>query len=227
MREIILDTETTGLDPLTGHRLIEIGALEMKNRVLTGAKFHYYINPEREVSTEAYRIHGISSEFLKNKPLFVDIAAEFLDFIGDSKLVIHNAQFDIKFINHELSLLSRPSIDLESAVDTLMMARKMFPGMKNSLDSLCKRFNVDNSSRKFHGALKDAGLLAAVYVELTGGRQGRFNMLSATKTQQTARISGINISTKRELKVIAPTKEELKRHNEFLEKLTTNPAWLS
>lgn len=227
IREIIIDTETTGLDPREGHRIVEIGAFEMHNRVLTGAKFHYYINPEREMPTDAYRIHGISGEFLRNKPLFKDISSEFIQFVANSKLVIHNAQFDIKFLNHELSLINQPSIDINNAIDTLAMSRKMFPGAKTNLDALCKRFNIDNSMRQFHGALKDAALLAEVYVELTGGRQGSFNMVNINQQQKSMSIV---IATQRnnytkQFKVTLPTSEELRNHNHFLTTLSTQSDW--
>ena len=176
MREIILDTETTGLDPKDGHKVIEIGGVEMINKVLTGNKFHYYVNPERDVPQDAYRIHGISSEFLQDKPLFRDIAHEFINFINNAKLVIHNAQFDIKFLNYELTLLNLPSIDLAEVIDTLIIAKRAFPGARVNLDALCKRFKVDNTNRQFHGALKDAYLLSEVYVELSGGRQVSFSL---------------------------------------------------
>jgi DNA polymerase-3 subunit epsilon len=176
IREIILDTETTGLSPKDGHRIVEIGALEMVNKVLTGKQFHYYINPERSMPSEAYRVHGISEEFLKDKPLFKDVVEGFLEFIKEDSLVIHNAPFDIKFLNYEFSLVNKIPLELLNAIDTLPMARKKFPGARASLDALCKRFKVDNSARQFHGALKDAELLAGVYVELTGGRQSSFSM---------------------------------------------------
>ena len=228
IREIILDTETTGLEPLDGHRIVEIGALEMKNKVVTGNKFHFYVNPERDIPTEAYRIHGISGEFLKTKPLFIEIVDEFLEFIGNSRLVIHNAPFDIKFLNHELSRVSRPSLEPMRAIDTLIMARKMFPGARSSLDALCKRFKVDNSGRQLHGALKDAALLADVYVELTGGRQVTFNMASAKKESAEQNIAqaggGLNFSGSNKGLTIAPTKEELKKHKEFIEKIVS-PLW--
>src|ERR1700677_2124379 len=186
MREIILDTETTGLDPKAGHRLVEIGMLEMHNKSLTGKKFHFYLNPQRDMPMEAYRIHGLSSEFLADKPLFADIADDLLDFIQDTKLVIHNAVFDMKFINHELSLLDKPSIDMLNVIDTLAIARRAFPGAKTNLDALCRRFRVDNSSRKFHGALLDAELLSEVYVELMGGRQTSFSISLKEKKHDTA-----------------------------------------
>lgn len=226
IREIILDTETTGLEPTDGHRIVEIGALEMKNKVVTGNKFHFYLNPERDMPTEAYRIHGISGEFLKTKPLFIEIVDEFLEFIGNSRLVIHNAPFDIKFLNHELSRVSKPSLEQVRAIDTLVMARKMFPGARSSLDALCKRFKVDNSGRQMHGALKDAALLADVYVELTGGRQVTFDMASAKKNieQNTTRVSSSNFSSNNKSLVVAPTKEELKKHKEFITKIVS-PLW--
>lgn len=216
IREIILDTETTGLNPVDGHRIVEIGALEMVNRNLTGKKFHHYINPERAMPNEAYRIHGISEEFLKDKPLFKDVVQEFLEFIGESKLVIHNAAFDIKFLNHEFSLVKKPSLELSDAIDTLLLARKTFPGARATLDALCKRFKVDNSSRQFHGALKDAVLLAEVYVELTGGRQSSFSMQGDTSEKNLiSELSGIAMGNKL---VIYPTNEEKKHHEEFLKR---------
>lgn len=168
MREIILDTETTGLDPFTGHRIVEIGCIELIERNLTGNQFHCYINPCRDVPKEAYDVHGISSEFLLDKPLFADIATDFLSFIKDAKLIIHNAPFDMKFLNYELSLLKLSPLD-NIVVDTLKLARKRFPGAAASLDALCKRFNIDLSSRNKHGALIDSELLAYVYISLIGG----------------------------------------------------------
>ncbi|MFY9590027.1 DNA polymerase III subunit epsilon [Rickettsia endosymbiont of Halotydeus destructor] len=221
LREIILDTETTGLEPRDGHRIVEIGAIEMINKVLTGKHFHFYINPERNMPTEAYRIHGISGEFLKDKPIFQDIADDFLGFIADSKLVIHNAPFDIKFINHELSFLKNPpikSLELSNTIDTVVMARNMFPGSRVNLDALCKRYKVDNSSRQFHGALKDAALLAEVYVELTGGRQAAFSLTKPISTISTSIVNPLNASTQR-TKIVMPTQEELKIHKDFLAKI--------
>ncbi len=228
LREIILDTETTGLEPRDGHRIVEIGAIEMINKVLTGKHFHFYINPQRNMPTEAYRVHGISGEFLRDKPLFKEIAEDFLFFIGNSKLVIHNAAFDIKFINYELSLLNIADIEflkLSNAIDTLAIARKMFPGMKASLDALCKRYKIDNSARKLHGALKDAALLAEVYVELTGGRQVSFNLTNNKQQIQEVATKTANLEQKN-IVIIKPTKEELQKHKEFLEKILS-PLWLS
>lgn len=171
MREIILDTETTGLDPKSGHRIIEIGCVEMIDRVRTGNFFHTYINPERDVPIEAFRVHGISEEFLKDKPVFAKIIDDFHSFIEDAKLVIHNAAFDMKFLNHELEGHGKKTIPMINAIDTLLMARKKFPGSPANLDALCKRFKIDLSKRDKHGALLDAELLADVYIELLGGAQ--------------------------------------------------------
>lgn len=222
LREIILDTETTGLDPKGGHRIVEIGAIEMVNKVLTGKHFHFYLNPERDMPFEAYRIHGISGEFLKDKPLFHTIADDFLEFISDSKLVIHNAPFDVKFLNHELSLLKRAEVkllELEHAIDTLVMAKSMFPGSQYSLNALCKRFKVDNSGRQLHGALKDAALLAEVYVELTGGRQSVFKMLDKSSKVSNLSVNQLSNKTQRDTIIIKPTKEELQKHKEFVSKI--------
>ena len=206
IREIILDTETTGLSPKDGHRIVEIGALEMVNKVLTGKQFHYYINPERSMSSEAYRVHGISEEFLKDKPLFKDVVEDFLEFIKEDSLVIHNAPFDIKFLNYELSLVNKIQLELLNAIDTLPMARKKFPGARASLDALCKRFKVDNSARQFHGALKDAELLAGVYVELTGGRQSSFSM-QGVGLEKNIEETLLNVAIGNKL-VIHPSNEE-------------------
>ena len=171
MRQIVLDTETTGLSPQGGDRLVEIGCLEIVNQVATGATFHKYINPERDVPIEAFNVHGLSAERLSTEPKFAEVVDEFLDFIKDDPLIIHNASFDMGFINYELKLAGRVSIPPSRAVDTLLIARKRFPGSANSLDALCKRFGIDNSGRIKHGALLDAELLADVYLELMGGRQ--------------------------------------------------------
>ena len=218
MREIILDTETTGLDPKDGHKVIEIGGVEMINKVLTGNKFHYYVNPERDVPQDAYRIHGISSEFLQDKPLFKDIAHEFINFINNAKLVIHNAQFDIKFLNYELTLLNLPSIDLAEVIDTLIIAKRAFPGARVNLDALCKRFKVDNTNRQFHGALKDAYLLSEVYVELSGGRQVSFSLREIEDNIIMKEEQAIKYTGKGNRIIITPTDNELKEHNAFVSK---------
>ncbi|MGP9813057.1 DNA polymerase III subunit epsilon [Rhodopseudomonas sp. NSM] len=173
MREIVLDTETTGLDPLRGDRLVEIGCVEIYNRMPTGQTFHRYINPERDVPAEAFAVHGLSSEFLADKPLFAQVVDEFLEFIGDDPLVIHNASFDAGFLNAELARLSRGAIPRERLVDTLLLARRKHPGVSNRLDDLCSRYAIDNSRRTKHGALLDAELLAEVYIDLIGARQSQ------------------------------------------------------
>ena len=174
MREIVLDTETTGLDPQDGHRIVEIGAVELYNHLPTGKVYHQYINPVISMPDQAFAIHGLSDEFLSDKPIFSEIADDFLDFIGSAKLVIHNAAFDIKFINAELKNIELEEITFDRATDTLALARKKFPGSPASLDSLCRRFKIDNSARVVHGALLDSQILAEVYLELVGGKQPDF-----------------------------------------------------
>ncbi len=178
MREIVLDTETTGLDPLRGDRLVEVGCVEILNRMPTGQTFHRYINPERDMPAEAFAVHGLSAEFLSTKPLFHEIVDEFLEFIGDAPLVIHNASFDISFINAELDRIKRAAIPRERLVDTLLLARRKHPGVSNRLDDLCSRYAIDNSRRTKHGALLDAELLAEVYVDLVGARQSQLLLAS-------------------------------------------------
>jgi len=171
MREIVLDTETTGFEPSEGDRIVEIGAVELFNHLPTGRTYHQYINPKRNMPEAAFNVHGLSEEFLSDKPVFKDIAQEFTDFIKDSKLVIHNASFDMKFLNAELGWVNRPALPMHQAIDTLAIARRKFPGSPASLDALCRRFGIDNSSRTLHGALLDSEILAEVYLELVGGRQ--------------------------------------------------------
>lgn len=179
MREIVLDTETTGLDPATGDRIVEIGAVELVNKVATGRRYHVYINPERDMPDEAYRVHGLSSEFLADKPVFMQVVSDFIAFIADAPLVIHNAEFDIRFLDHELTKAGRPSLGMSRAVDTLALARRKHPGASNSLDSLCARYGINTAHRTLHGALLDANLLALVYLELCGGMQSSFALPSA------------------------------------------------
>ena len=226
-REIVLDTETTGLDPLYGHRIVEIGAIELINKVETGNKFHYYINPERDMPKEAYAIHGISTAFLNDKPRFLEIADEFLEFIQDSALVIHNAPFDIKFLNNEFSKINKPSLDGNSITDTLTIARKLFPGSRVSLDALCRRFKVDNSARDFHGALLDAQLLAEVYVEMLGGRQEKFvfsNLVKNNKESNDEIISAATYLSTFKSRIIYPNDGEQKEHKKMLKKIQ-NTKW--
>ncbi|NKB29288.1 MAG: DNA polymerase III subunit epsilon [Rhodobacteraceae bacterium] len=188
MREIVLDTETTGFDPGTGDRIVEIGAVELNGHIPTGRTYHQYINPERAMPDEAFQVHGLGDDFLRDKPKFAAIGQAFLDFIGDAKLVIHNAAFDIKFLNAELGWMKLPPIPWDQAIDTLEIARRKFPGSPASLDALCRRFNIDNSSRTLHGALLDSEILAEVYLELIGGRQPDFALAS----NQTTTVAGIS-----------------------------------
>lgn len=171
MREIVLDTETTGLDPSTGDRIVELGAVELVNHMPTGNTFHRHVNPQRAVPAEAAAIHGLTTSFLADKPVFSQVVGDLLEFLGDARLVIHNASFDMKFLNAELGWCGRPTLPAGRALDTLDLARRRFPGAQNSLDALCRRFGVDNSGRVHHGALLDSELLAEVYLELIGGRQ--------------------------------------------------------
>ncbi len=182
MREIVLDTETTGFDPFSGDRIVEIGAVELLNHVPTGNTYHQYINPERSMPQEAFEVHGLGDDFLRDQPVFAKVGQAFLDFIGDAKLIIHNASFDMKFLNAELGWMKLPKIPMEQAIDTLDMARKKFPGSPATLDALCRRFNIDNSARTLHGALLDSEILAEVYLELIGGRQPDFALGLAVQT---------------------------------------------
>jgi len=184
LRELVLDTETTGLDPNDGHRIVEVACLELINHLPSGRHFHKYVNPDRDMPTEAFGVHGLSEEFLKDHSSFADIADEFLTFIGADKLVIHNAGFDLKFLNAELRFAGQPSIDHGRAIDTLSMARRAFPGAQASLDALCRRFGIDNSARTKHGALLDAELLAEIYLELVGGRQPDLSLSQTAKAMQ-------------------------------------------
>ncbi|SRR5579871_1560353 len=180
MREIVFDTETTGLDPYQGHRLVEIGCIELVNRFPTGQTFHRYLNPERDVPQDAFAIHGLSYEFLKSHPVFADIADDLLAFVGDAALVAHNASFDLSFLNAELERVKQTTIPRDRLVDTLLLARRKYPGSSNRLDDLCIRFGIDNSRRTKHGALLDAELLAEVYVELIDARQAQLGLIAAT-----------------------------------------------
>lgn len=223
MREIVLDTETTGLDPNSGHKLVEIGCVEIVDRIRTGEVFHVYINPERDMPEEAYRVHGLSAEFLSDKPLFRDVADEFLRFIGDAPLVIHNAQFDMKFINYELKAVGKQEIPQERAVDTVVIARRKFPGSPANLDALCKRFNIDLSARTKHGALLDAELLSDVYLELGGGRQSKLTLKVESDSINLGEIIRTNAIPPRDF---PPTPEELAAHEAFIAKKVKNALWL-
>ena len=182
LREIVFDTETTGLDPLTGDKIVEIGAVELINHIPTGKTYHQYINPERDVPEEVVKVHGLTTEYLKDFPIFADIAQEWIDFIGeDGVLVAHNAPFDMKFVNYELQRIGYESYEKDRVIDTLEIAKSKFPGQRNNLDALCKRFNIDNSARTFHGALLDAQLLAEVYLELLGGAEPTMDLSGVSK----------------------------------------------
>lgn len=223
MRQIVLDTETTGLEAAQGHRVIEIGAVELIDRRLTGRHFHKYVNPQREIDDGAFEVHGLSNEFLADKPLFAAIADELMAFIQGAELIIHNASFDVGFLDHELSLLSpstRRVATLCEITDSLALARHKHPGQKNDLDALCRRYQVDNSSRTLHGALLDAEILADVYLLLTGGQTGLFDSseqggeepdVGAVETQT------ITVGERRPLVVIAPNREELAAHESLLD----------
>lgn len=227
MREIVLDTETTGLDPETGDRIVEIGALELLNHLPTKKTFHRYLNPERDMPAGAFAVHGLSAEFLADKPVFAAIAREFLEFVQGAKLVIHNASFDMKFLNAELTGAGLPKLPPDQAVDTLEIARRKFPGAQNSLDALCRRFGVDNSSRQKHGALLDSEILAEVYLELIGGRQPGL-MLGGVETGRNGpqmASTAANLARPREL---PPRLSEAERlaHDAFVAELGSAALWL-
>lgn len=222
MREIVLDTETTGLDPAAGHRVVELGCIELMNLVATGKTFHVYFNPEMIMPAGAQDVHGLSDEFLADKPLFAEQAEAFLEFIGDAQLVIHNASFDLGFLNAELARVGKPKL-ANAYVDTVTMARRKFPGQRASLDSLCERFGIDNSSRTKHGALLDSELLAEVYLELSGGRQRDLGLAPEIAARATA--AGVAASPVRPPRPHAASAAEMAAHAEFLKKLS-DPMWL-
>ncbi|MDJ0640527.1 MAG: DNA polymerase III subunit epsilon [Paracoccaceae bacterium] len=226
MREIVLDTETTGLDPQTGDRLVEIGAVELYGHVPTGKTYHQYINPERDVPQEAVDVHGLTFDFLRDKPVFKDIANDFLAFIGDAKLVIHNASFDMKFLNAELKWQSKPPIPWERAIDTLEMARKRFPGSPASLDALCRRYGIDNSARTLHGALLDSEILAEVYLELIGGRQPGLVLSEAANTEAaTATTAAWRPQPRKNTLPSRLTEQEKSAHADFVERMGEDALW--
>ncbi|WP_170419737.1 DNA polymerase III subunit epsilon [Ruegeria arenilitoris] len=237
MREIVLDTETTGFDPESGDRIVEIGAIELWNHVATGETYHVYINPERSMPAEAFGVHGIGPDLLeppqppepgqitlKDKPVFAKVGQAFRDFVGDARLVIHNASFDMKFLNAELGWMGLPPIPMEQALDTLAIARKRFPGSPASLDALCRRFNIDNSNRVLHGALLDSEILAEVYLELIGGRQPDFGLSSASAESSTG---GDIWRPGPRPNPLQPriTEDERAAHDAFVEKLGENALW--
>jgi DNA polymerase-3 subunit epsilon len=225
MREIVLDTETTGLDPLQGHRLVEVGCIELLNRIPTGATFHSYLNPEREVPAEAFAIHGLATDFLQDKPRFADIVDDFLMFIGDAPLVIHNAGFDHGFLIAELKRVERPPIARERLVDTLMLARRKHPAGPNRLDDLCARYGIDNSRRTKHGALLDAEILAEVYLELIGARQAQLGLAESNERRSNG---GDSIAARRERSATLPARvsdADRAAHREFVATLGANALW--
>ena len=224
MREIVLDTETTGLDPLRGDRLVEVGCVEIFNRMPTGQTFHRYINPERDMPEEAFAVHGLSSEFLADKALFAHIVDDFLEFIGDAPLVIHNASFDISFINAELDRLKRQAIGRDRLVDTLLLARRKHPGVSNRLDDLCSRYAIDNSRRTKHGALLDAELLAEVYIDLIGARQSQL-ILAETTFHQTG--GTVDMPRRQRAVPLAPRVTDADRiaHRDFIGTLGEKAIW--
>ena len=225
MREIVFDTETTGLNPAGGDRIVEIGCIEILNRVETGRHFHCYFNPDRDMPFEAQEVHGLSNLFLSDKPRFAEKAEELLEFIQDSPLVAHNAGFDFGFLNHELQKCGRASVSMSRMVDTLQLARTKHPGAKHSLDALCMRFGIDRSQRVKHGALLDAQLLAQVYVELTGGRQIGLGLVAEAGTVSVPQSAHpVTIREPRPARPHAALAEELERHRAFIAKLV-NPLW--
>lgn len=223
MREIVLDTETTGLDPEGGHRVVEVACLELMQHIPTGRHFRRYLNPEREMPEEARAVHGLDDTFLAQQPLFAEVAEEFLAFIDDAPLIIHNAQFDLKFLNAELSRIGRPPLDAARSVDTVSMARRRFPGAQASLDALCRRFGIDNAARTLHGALLDCELLAEVYLELRGGRQPGLDLDPAKRAAEAA---GMHTAVKpeRPARAHAPSAEENAAHAAMLARLKA-PIW--
>ena len=214
MFEIILDTETTGLSTAEKHRIVEIGCIELNNQIPTNNVFHKYINPQRAVSEEAYKVHGYSDKFLSDKKIFSEIAEEFLNFIKNKKLIIHNAPFDLSFLNYELKLIRREKIDKKTVIDTLELARSKYPGSQNSLDALCKRFNIDNSKREKHDALTDCHLLKEVYINLLGQKEPKFNLENSEIVDPKF---SYNTNNKILKKVIKIKDDELKLHKKFLQ----------
>ncbi len=220
MKRIALDIETTGLNPFQGHKVVEIGCIELENNYPTGNYFQQYINPNREMPEEALKIHGLTDEFLSDKPTFSSVADKFLDFVKDSELVIHNAKFDLGFLNHELDFSSKKNLLDFKVIDTLLLARKLFPGAANNLDALCRRYNIDIARRKKHGALLDAELLADVFLEMNGGRQQDMGLVTKNNKEEEIRLeSGELLYSK---KIIVPNNEEIKHHEEILKNLKKN-----
>ena len=215
MLEVILDTETTGLSNTEKHRIVEIGCIELSNQIPTNKIFHEYINPQRPVSEEAYKIHGYSDKFLSDKKTFAEISEDFLNFIKDKKLIIHNAPFDLSFLNYEMRLIKKKEIDKKNIIDTLEIARAKYPGSQNSLDALCKRLNIDNSKRKKHNALIDCHLLKEIYVNLVDQKEPKFN-LESTEIIDAKFDNNINRKSNKATRIIEPNNEELQLHKKYL-----------
>jgi DNA polymerase III subunit epsilon len=228
MREIVMDTETTGLDPFTGDRLVEIGCVELINHLPTGVTFHRYINPERDMPAGAFAVHGLSEEFLRGYPVFAQVADDFLAFIGGDRLVIHNAEFDVRFLNAELTRLGRAPLSFDRVLDTLAMARRRFPGASASLDALCRRFGVDGSARTLHGALLDSQLLAEVYLELLGGRQTGLDIGVSTQADRKIKSDTRGPAPRRARPAPLPprlTEAEAEAHAAFVAKMGATAIW--
>ena len=226
MRELVLDTETTGFEPHEGDRIVEIGAVELWNHVPTGKTYHQYINPQRDMPQAAFEVHGLGNDFLADKPLFKDIAQGFVDFVGNDKMVIHNASFDMKFLNAELGWLNYPKMPMDQAIDTLAIARRKFPGSPASLDALCRRFGIDNSNRVLHGALLDSEILAEVYLELIGGRQPDFGLNTQTAGSQSQTTLQTWRPKPREVELPSRlTETEIAAHTAFVEALGDEAVW--
>ena len=226
MREIVLDTETTGFEPSEGDRIVEIGAVELIGHVPTGRTYHQYINPKRSMPAEAFAVHGLGDEFLADKPVFEDIAQDFLDFADNAKLIIHNAAFDMKFLNAELGWVNKPLLPMDQAIDTLKIARRKFPGSPASLDALCRRFGIDNSSRTLHGALLDSEILAEVYLELIGGRQPDFALTSQQKKTEALLSDSVWRPSPRAIPLQSILSAvEAAAHSDFVESLGDGSLW--
>jgi DNA polymerase III subunit epsilon len=226
MREIVLDTETTGLDPFQGHRVVEIGCVELLNRIPSGQTFHRYFNPERDVPSEAFAVHGLSAEFLKDKPFFAEAVDDLMAFVGEAPLVAHNAAFDLGFINAELDRAGRAAIARERMVDTLMLARRKHPGASNRLDDLCARYGIDNTRRIKHGALLDAEILAEVYLELVGGRQAQLILVEASSERAVADKGRVIVTKPRPILLPSRlTEADLAAHAEFRASLGEKAIW--
>lgn len=225
MREIVLDTETTGFDPFSGDRIVEIGAVELMGHMATGKTYHQYINPERGMPDEAFQVHGLGDDFLHDKPKFAAVGQAFLDFIGDAKLVIHNAAFDMKFLNAELKWMNLPEIPYNRAIDTLEIARKRFPGSPASLDALCRRFGINNDARTLHGALLDSEILAEVYLELIGGRQPDFGLSTSGGQKTETDVPDWTPKPRANELPSRITDEEAEAHAAFVEKMGDAALW--